>query len=305
VTATPPAIAAIVGPTAAGKSALALALAGRLPLEIISADSRQVYRGMDIGTAKPSAGERAAVAHHLIDLVAPDEPFTVADWVAAARALLPQVAARERLPLIVGGTGLYLSALLDGFDFERQAWSPDLRARLDLELSSKGLPPLAERLRRLAPAVAAATDLRNPRRVLRALERAEAGDVEPPRATPYAGRALLIGLRLPREELRGRIERRARHMLSAGLLDETQRLLRAGYRTALPSMSGIGYAEAARYLAGEWNLEETVAAIVQRSVQLAKRQMTWFRRDPRISWLDAGDPELVERAAALLAEAGG
>jgi tRNA dimethylallyltransferase len=305
VTATPPAIAAIVGPTAAGKSALALALAERLPLEIISADSRQVYRGMDIGTAKPSAGERAAVAHHLIDLVAPDEPFTVADWVAAARALLPQVATRERLPLIVGGTGLYLSALLDGFDLERQAWSPDLRARLDLELSSKGLPPLAERLRRLAPAVAAATDLRNPRRVLRALARAEAGDVEPPRATPYGGRALLIGLRLPREELRGRIERRARHMLSTGLLDETQRLLRAGYRAALPSMSGIGYAEAARRLAGEWNLEETVAAIVQRSVQLAKRQMTWFRRDPRISWLDAGDPELVERAAALLAEAGG
>ena len=303
MTATPPAIAAIVGPTAAGKSALALALAECLPLEIISADSRQVYRGMDIGTAKPSAGERAEVPHHLIDLVAPDEPFTVADWVAAARALLPQVAARERLPLIVGGTGLYLSALLDGFDFERQAWSPDLRARLDLELSNEGLPPLAERLRRLAPAVAAATDLCNPRRVLRALERAEAGDVDPPRATPYGGRTLLIGLRLPREELRGRIERRARHMLSAGLLDETQRLLRAGYRAALPSMSGIGYAEAARHLAGEWNLEETVAAIVQRSVRLAKRQMTWFRRDPRIRWLDARNPILVERAEQLLAGA--
>jgi tRNA dimethylallyltransferase len=303
VTATPPAIAAIVGPTAVGKSALALALAERVSLEIISADSRQVYRGMDIGTAKPSAGERADVAHHLIDLVAPDEPFTVADWVAAARALLPRVAARGRLPLIVGGTGLYLSALLDGFDFERQAWSPDLRARLDAELRSEGLSALADRLRRLAPAVAAATDLRNPRRVLRALERAEAGDVEPPRASPYLGHTTLIGLRLPREELRSRIERRARHMLGGGLLDETQRLLRAGYRAELPSMSGIGYAEVTRHLAGGWTMEETIAVMVRRSMQLAKRQMTWFRRDPRISWLDAGDPTLTERAEELLAGA--
>lgn len=306
---TAPAIAAIVGPTASGKSALALALAERTPLEIISADSRQLYRGMDIGTAKPTAAERAAVPHHLLDVASPDETFTLAQWVAAARRLVPEIAARSRLPAVVGGTGLYVSALVDGFDLDRQPWSPELRARLAAELEAGGLEPLAGRLARLAPLVAGQTDLRNPLRVLRALERVEQGDTALPAAQPYAGQVTLIGLDRPREVLARRIEARARAMFAVGLVDETRRLLDAGYGPQLPAMSGHGYAEAARLLAGEWDLETAVAATVRRTRQYAKRQMTWFRRDRRIRWLTLGDDpadssEVVRRVAELLLRPG-
>ena len=301
---TQPAIVAIVGPTASGKSALAMALAVRVPLEIISADSRQVYRGMDIGTAKPTAVERAAVPHHFLDVASPDETFTVARWVAAARALLPEIAARGHLPLLVGGTGLYVSALLAGFDFERQAWSPDVRRQLAEELAAEGIGVLAERLSRLAPGVAAHTDLRNPRRVLRALERAAAGDLERPRAEPYAGPVTSIGLRLSTETLDARIAARAEGMFTAGLLPETQRLLDAGYGRDLPSMSGHGYREAAAVLDGAISEAQAIRATTLRVRRYARRQMSWFRRDPRIQWLAADDPRLVDAAMALLPATG-
>jgi tRNA dimethylallyltransferase len=281
---TPPFIA-IVGPTASGKSDLALAVADRLPVEIISADARQVYRGMDIGTAKPSQAERRAVPHHLLDVVEPDEPFSAAQWTEAARALLPEIAARGHLPLIVGGTGLYVSALVDGFDFASQPYSAEIRRQLAADLEIEGLPVLAERLTRLAPEVAARTDLRNPRRVLRALERAEQGSTSLPTAAAYPGRVTLIGLRRPRPILAERIERRARAMFVGGLLDEARQLLAAGYSSGLPAMSGHGYREASGLLAGEWGLDEAIERTTRRTRQYAKRQMTWFRRDPRISWL--------------------
>jgi tRNA dimethylallyltransferase len=300
-----PTIGAIVGATASGKSDLALAVARRLPVEIICADSRQVYRGMDIGTAKPSAAERALVPHHLLDLVEPDEPFSVADWVARARPLLEEIAQRGRLPLVVGGTGLYLSALVDGFDFDAQAWSPQIRSRLAADLAAEGLAPLAERLRLLAPAVAERTDLRNPRRVLRALERAEGGDRAVPRAEPYAGIVRLVGLRRPADALARRIEARARAMFAAGLLVETRALLEAGHDRAQPAMSGHGYAEAVDVLGGVINEDEAVASTSRRVRQYARRQMIWFERDARIEWLEAGDappdsPALVEAALAHL-----
>jgi tRNA dimethylallyltransferase len=302
---TAPTIGAIVGATASGKSDLALAVARRLPVEIICADSRQVYRGMDIGTAKPSAAERALVPHHLLDLVEPDEPFSVADWVARARPLVEEIAQRGRLPLVVGGTGLYLSALVDGFDFDAQAWSPQIRSRLAADLAAEGLAPLAERLRLLAPAVAERTDLRNPRRVLRALERAEGGDRGVPRAEPYAGIVRLVGLRRPADALARRIEARARAMFAAGLLVETRALLEAGHDRAQPAMSGHGYAEAVDVLGGVINEDEAVASTSRRVRQYARRQMTWFERDARIEWLEAGDapsdsPALVEAALAHL-----
>ncbi|HET8571076.1 MAG TPA: tRNA (adenosine(37)-N6)-dimethylallyltransferase MiaA [Candidatus Limnocylindria bacterium] len=302
---TRPRIGAIVGPTASGKSALALAIARRLPLEIISADSRQVYRGMDVGTAKPTAAERAAVRHHLLDVAAPDEPFSVADWVARARSLVDQISGRGNLPLVVGGTGLYVSALVDGFDFDAQAWSPQIRARLAAELESAGLAPLAERLRLLVPAVAARIDLRNSRRVLRALERAEAGDPAMPQAEPYAGTVRIVGIRRPADVLARRIEARARAMFGGGLLDETRALLAAGHDTGQPALSGHGYAEAAGVLAGTTSVDEAVASTSRRVRQYARRQMTWFDRDARIEWLDAGDspsdrPALVEAALAHL-----
>jgi tRNA dimethylallyltransferase len=301
---TPP-IAAIVGPTASGKSDLAMAVAGRLPVEILVADSRQVYRGMDLGTAKPDAATRAAVPHHMLDLVAPDEPFTVADWVDRARALVPEIWARGRLPLLVGGTGLYVSALVDGYDLAAQPWSPELRRELAAELGEVGLAPLGERLRTLDPAAAARTDLRNPRRVLRALERTmSAGEgQDAPRAEPWPGRLALVGIVRQRDVLNARIRERIVSMFARGLLDEAGMLAEQGYGPDLAPMSGHGYREALRVLAGEWDVEQAVDVTAQHTRQYAKRQMTWFRRDQRIVWLPAGErpaSELADQAADLI-----
>ena len=301
-----PPLVALVGPTGSGKSDLALALADRLPAEILVADSRQVYRGMDLGTAKPTPEQRAAVPHHLLDLVAPDEAFTAAQWVELARTTLHDVAARGAVPLVVGGTGLYVTALVDGYDFAAQAWSPELRADLARRLESEGLAALAADLRRADPAAAARTDLRNPRRVLRALERALAGGGgEPVRRESWPGRVALLGITRPRETLYRRIDERAAAMFAAGLVDEVRGLLAAGYGPELPPMSGHGYREAARVAAGEWSIEEAIATTARHTRQYAKRQLSWFRGDPRIVWLAAGDapsddPALVERAIDLV-----
>jgi tRNA dimethylallyltransferase len=305
-----PPLIGIVGPTASGKSELALAMARRIPVEILVADSRQVVRGMDVGTAKPDAAARAEVSHHLFDLIEPDEPFTVADWVERARALLPEIAGRGGVPMVVGGTGLYVSALIDGHDYAAQPWVPELRERLADELEAEGLEPLASRLQRLDPAAAARTDLRNPRRVLRALERAEAGGGGAvPAARPYAGRVALIGLNRPRDVLYRRIDARARWMFeTGGLLIEVRRLLERGYGPDLRTMTGHGYREAAAHLAGEQDLEEAIESTARRTRQYAKRQLSWFGRDPRILWVPAGgrdadDPDLVEAADDLVRRA--
>src|SRR6266508_2923238 len=191
-----PPIAAIVGPTGSGKTDLALALARRLPIEILVADSRQVYRGMDIGTAKPDAKALAQVPHHLIDLVAVGEPFSVADWASEARRVIPEVVGRARLPLLVGGSGLYLAALLDGYRLE-SAPPRGERERLAAELATVGVGALAERLQEVDPEAARRIDLRNPRRVTRALERSAAnggGAVQQPTRMPWAGPPVVIGL---------------------------------------------------------------------------------------------------------------
>lgn len=284
-------ILAVVGPTASGKTELAVALAARRPVEIVVADSRQVYRGMDVGTAKPDRPTRAAIPHHLLDLVDPDEPFTVADWVERARALVPEITARGRLPLVVGGTGLYVAALIDGHDYAAQPWSPMVRQRLADELQSEGLEPLAARLAELDPAAAARTDLRNSRRVLRALERAEvAGAAVVPAATPHPGPVAMIGIERPRAITYRRIDERARWMFTdGGLLDEVRGLLAAGYDPSLRPMTGHGYREAARHLAGEWSVEEAIEVTARRTRQYAKRQLSWFRRDPRVTWISAGE----------------
>jgi tRNA dimethylallyltransferase len=301
----PPPLASLVGPTASGKTDLSLALARRLPVEILVADSRQVYRGMDIGTAKPDSAARAAVPHHLLDLVEPDASFTVADWVERARRLVPEIWARGRLPLLVGGTGLYVSALVDGHDLASQPWSPEVRRELATELEAEGLPALAARLSALDPAAAARTDLRNPRRVLRALERAIAGGgASPaPAGDPWPGRVALLGLRRPRPTLDARIGQRSAAMFANGLLDEARALSARGYGADLPAMSGHGYREALAVLAGTMSVDEAAALTARHTRQYAKRQMTWFRRDRRVVWLEAGDgpaEALAERAADLV-----
>jgi tRNA dimethylallyltransferase len=292
----------IVGPTASGKSDLALALARERPIEIIVADSRQVVRGMDIGTAKPDAAARAAVPHHQLDLVEPDEPFSVARWVEGARRALDEIALRGRLPVVVGGTGLYVTALVDGHDYEAQPWDPDIRERLAERLATEGSEPLVERLRELDPVLAAGIDASNPRRVLRALERAEAaGGAVQLTATPYAGAVALVALERPRKVLYERIDARARWMFTGGgLLGEVRELLDAGYGPGLRVMSGHGYAEATRHLAGEWSLEQAIEVTARRTRQYAKRQLSWFRREARIGWLGVGDgpadaPEILAR----------
>jgi tRNA dimethylallyltransferase len=302
----PPPLVAIVGPTASGKTDLSLALARRLPIEILVADSRQVYRGMDIGTAKPDAAARAAVPHHLLDLVDPDAAFTVADWVEQARQLVPEIWARGRLPVMVGGTGLYVSALIDGYRLVAQPPSAEVRRELAAEMEQVGLPALAERLAEMDPATASRSDLRNPRRVLRALERVilAGGALDAPAADPWPGRLALIGVDRPRAVLAAQIEARANAMFFAGgLPDEATRLRDAGYGPDLPPLSGHGYREAFRVLAGEWSIERAVAETVRRTRQYAKRQLTWFRRDRRIVWLAAGDrpaADLVGQAADVV-----
>ena len=299
-----PPLIAVVGPTASGKTDLALALAARMPVEIMVADSRQIYRGMDVGTAKPDAAARSMVPHHLLDVADPDEPFTVADWVARARWIATEIAARGRLAMVVGGTGLYVSALVDGHDYASQASSPEVRQRLAGELEAGGLEPLAARLGELSPGLAARTDLRNARRVLRALERIEAGGGGAvPELEPWAGRLAMIGLDRPRDVLYRRIDERARSMFEhGGLLDEVRSLRDAGYGPELRPMTGHGYAEAFRHLAGEWTLEQAIEVTARRTRQYAKRQLTWFRRDPRLIWIRAGDRPATHRAVVDEAE---
>lgn len=297
----------IVGATGSGKTELALALARSWPVEILVADSRQVYRAMDVGTAKPSATARAAVAHHLLDVVEPDEPFTVATWVEHARRVIPEIASRGHIPMVVGGTGLYIAALLDGHDYASQPPSTDVRDHLALALATDGLEALAARLVACDPETAKVTDLRNSRRVLRALERLEAGgEGSRPSRVPYPGRSAVIAISRPRDTLYRRIDLRARAMFADGLLDEVRALMDAGYGDAHP-MSGHGYAEAIRHLAGEWSIDEAIEHTARRTRQYAKRQLTWFRRDPRLIWVAgrerAGDDPMVAGTAGRLLRA--
>ncbi len=299
-------IAAIVGPTGSGKTELSLAVAARLPVEILVADSRQVYRGMDVGTAKPDATARQAVPHHLLHLVAPGEPFSVAAWASAARHLLPDLRARGRLPLVVGGAGLYIAALLDGYGLG-PAPDAEERARLGLELSRAGVGALAARLKTVDPATAARIDLRNPRRVARALERAAAPPGPGTASRPWRGPVRQLGVSRPTEVLNRRIDARAAWLFANGLLEEVRGLLDAGHDPHRAPLTSHGYGEAARYLAGEWSLDEAVSVTARRTRQYAKRQRTWFRGDPRIIWLSAGDgpaddPSLVAEATARLQE---
>jgi tRNA dimethylallyltransferase len=300
-------IAAIVGSTGSGKTELSLALAARMPVEILVADSRQVYRGMDIGTAKPDPTARAAVPHHLLDLVTPGERFSVASWVDAARQVLPGIRARGRLPLVVGGGGLYLAALLDGYRFGPEPRREE-REQLNRELASEGVGALAARLQAVDPTTAARTDLRNPRRVGRALERATAHDGAARRPVrPWDGPLRLLGVSRPTDVLNRRIDERAAWLFANGLVEEVRALLDAGHDPTKAPLTSHGYGEAARYLAGAWSLEEAIAVTARRTRQYAKRQRTWFRRDPRIVWLAAGDrpaddPSLVAEATTVLAE---
>lgn len=275
-------------------------LAEREGAEIVSADSRQVYRGMDIATAKPAREERSRVPHHMIDVADPSERYDVSRYQREARAALEGIAARGRTAVVVGGTGLYVRALLDGLDLAALPRDAEVRASLERDAEREGARALHERLARIDPAAAAAVDPRNVRRVIRYLEVATlAGSISALWRRGDAVAAARIGLDPPREALAARIERRVREMVEQGVLAETAGLLARGIDTALPSMSGHGYPHWVRHLRGEIGLEAAVALTVRDTKAYSKRQMTWFRRDPRVRWCDPTreDPLAVIDAA--------
>jgi tRNA dimethylallyltransferase len=278
-------VVAIVGPTASGKSALALRAAQRSGGEIVSADSRQVYRGMDVGTAKPTAAERRRVPHHCIDLVDPREPYDAARYQRNGRAALADIAARGKMAYVVGGTGLYVRALLDGLLLDAAPTDPDLRAALDRRVAAEGGAALHRELAQLDPAAAERVDLRNERRVVRYLELALlAGRVPIERGATIVARR--IGLDPPRAWWDERIGARVRQMVDDGVLEETRGLVDKGVAPTLPSMSGHGYVHWAAHLRGEATLDAAIALTVKDVRAYSRRQMTWFRRDPDIRWVD-------------------
>jgi tRNA dimethylallyltransferase len=290
----------LLGPTASGKSALAMALAGRLPVEIVVMDSAQVYRGMDIGTAKPGAEERARVPHHLIDLVDPDEPYSAGRWRVEAVAAVKAILSRGRVPLIVGGTMLYYRALVHGLDALPHA-DPALRAAIDAQAAERGWPALHAELARIDPAAAQRIMPNDGQRIQRALEvwrltgrplSALQGAAAP--ALPFAVRAFSI--EIDRRELHERIARRFDAMLRAGLLEEL-RAIQKRYRVTArtPSMRAVGYRQAWEHLEGRTTSDEMRQRAIAATRQLAKRQMTWLRRLPDVQAL----PPDPERLAAI------
>ena len=294
-----PPLLVIAGATATGKSGLAIAIARRLrsegvPSEIISADSRQVFRGLDIGTAKVPVGERGDVPHHGLDLVEPDQPFSVVDFVRHVRDVLPGIGEQRGIAILAGGTGLYLRAVARGLDAEALPFDAGVRAAIEAGLSADGLAPAVERLRELAPRLATRIDLANPRRVARALEIAELrGDALPPAPTGYGAPLAWLGLHLPPALHREWIERRAHQQFAAGLIEEAH-TLRDRFDPGLPAFSAIGYREAWSVLDGELTRDEAIELDAKRNVAFAKRQATWFRSEPGIEWLDA-EREQVEQ----------
>jgi len=291
----------IVGPTAVGKTQLALRLCEDLGGEVISADSRQIYKGMDIGTAKPTAEERQRVPHHLIDLIEPDEEFTLAQYQEMAYRAIDGILSRGRLPFLVGGTGLYVRAVLEGFAVPRVRPDPALRKRLQQEVEAKGSEVLHGRLRELDPEAAAKIDPHNVRRVVRALEVCEATGQpisrlqrkEPP---PY--RILKIGLTMERKALYRHIDERVDRMMGRGLLEELKRLVEKGYSYDLAAMSGLGYKQLGLYLRGEVDLAEALRMIKSETHRFVRQQYKWFRLDDEtINWIEVdGDPYVEVRA---------
>ncbi len=292
-----PPLIVLVGPTAVGKTELSLQLAERIDGEIVSADSRLLYRGMDIGTAKPTPAERARVPHHLIDVANPDEVWSVARYQDAAYAAIDDIHRRGKVPLLVGGTGQYVWAVVEGWQVPRVPPRPGLREALERWGEALGPEALHARLARLDPEAAARILPSNLRRTVRALEVIFSTGrrfSEQQGKTPPPYRILILGLTRPRQELHTRIDARIDAMLAAGWLDEVRRLLEAGYSPDLPAMSGIGYAELIAYLQGQIPLEEAVHRIQKRTRRFVRRQANWFKTDdPRIHWFPAGEDPLT------------
>ena len=289
-----PPLVVLLGATAVGKTELSLSLCEQFHGEIVGADSRQIYRGMDIGTAKPTPSEQARAPHHLIDIRSPDEALTVAEYQRLAYKTIDDIHTRGGLPVLVGGTLLYIRAVVEGLRIPEVPPNPALREKLEELLAKEGRQALFELLQEKDPATSAVIDARNPRRLIRALEivlttgrsKVELEGSDPP---PYT--VLKIGLNRSREHLHERIGRRVDQMIHIGFVEETQRLLAAGYDDSLPAMTSLGYREIGVYLRGEISLEEAARLIKVETNRYVRLQYTWLRKMSNIEWvdMDAGD----------------
>jgi tRNA dimethylallyltransferase len=299
MTGSKPRILVVVGPTAAGKTALSVHLSQAFNGEVVNSDSRLFYRGFDIGTAKPSAQELAAATHHLIDFLEPEDSFGLADYLDAARAAVGEITNRGALPLLAGGAGQYVWGLLEGWNVPRVPPNAELRAELERVADEQGGEVVFARLQKVDPDAAERIDSRNVRRVIRAIEVAEAGENTGPRKAeepPYD--ALILGLRMGREQLYSRIDTRIDGMMIAGWVDEVRAMVAKGIPLSAPAMTGIGYRELAGYLAEERTYADAVHATRKATRSLARHQDNWFSHDDdRIKWLDASDPEAASAAA--------
>jgi len=293
-------IVAVVGATAAGKTGLSLDLAERLGGEIVNTDAMAVYRGMDIGTAKPPAAERRGVPHHLLDLLEVSQPLTVAEFQGWARAAIAEVRGRGRTPVLVGGSALYTRAVLDRFEFP--GTEPEVRRGLEDELAAVGPAELHRRLAEADPEAAARILPDNGRRIVRALEVVTITGRPFSASLPehaYADpRSVQIGVDIDRATLDPRIEQRVREMFDAGLVEEVRRLLDAGLADGRTARTAIGYREVTAYLAGETTLDEAIEATTTATRRFSRRQDSWFRKDPREVWVPWDAPDRLERAVA-------
>jgi len=299
------ALIAVVGATAAGKTSTAIRLARRFQGEVISADSRYLYRGLDIGTATPSESEMAGVPHHLINILDPEDDYTLAHYQRDAMAAIADVTRRDRLPILAGGTPLYLNALLEGWRIPEVPPDPAFRAEMEARAAAEGPDVLHQQLAQVDPAAAERIPPGNVRRVIRALEihrqtgrrMSEIEGKEPP---PW--RTLLIGLTLPREELYRRIDERVGQQIEDGLVDEVRELLRRGVPAEAPAMSAIGYPQIMAYLDGRTTLEEAVARIKFDTHRYVRHQSTWLKRMADVHWFDPRDANYFDQIIQCVAE---
>lgn len=288
----------IVGPTAVGKTELSIQIAQDFKGEIISADSRQVYRGLDIGTAKATPQQQAVVPHHLLDVVNPDEILTLAEYQERAYTTIESILQRRHLPVLVGGTGQWVQAVIEGWGIPRVPPDPALRAALEAEAEASGVESFHARLAAVDPQAAQKLDPHNVRRVIRALEvyyKTGSPISQHQRKNPPPYHIIQIGLTRPREELYQRIDRRVDLMMEMGLLAEVEQLAVAGYDWDLPAMSGLGYRQIGQYLRGEISLAEAVALIKKETRRFVRQQYNWFRLDdPQIEWFELSGEGWVE-----------
>ncbi|MDN4593845.1 tRNA (adenosine(37)-N6)-dimethylallyltransferase MiaA [Polycladomyces subterraneus] len=294
----------IVGPTAVGKTALSLQLAESFRGEIISGDSMQVYRYMDIGTAKATPAERARVPHHMIDIVDPDYPFSVDEFQRMVKEKIREIQSRGNLPMLVGGTGLYVQSVTHGYQLPGVKEDPAFREEMHRLADEQGNEALHRRLAKVDPETASRLHPNDRRRIIRALEVFHAKGVPFSHLQKQEGslyNTLWIGLTMPREQLYERINRRVDQMMADGLVEEVKRLRALGYRGDLTSMQALGYKEIQQYLDGRWTLEEAVEAIKRGTRKFAKRQLSWFRRLKEIRWFDVTRPGFTEEIHQVVA----